>query len=289
MRPKAIFTVINLICITFMAYLAVDAFYTGIAARLAGRPASAEMPEAQAENDHVPQKKLSVYDAVLERNLFDTRSATERDAAGQEKVDLASLEETKLDLKLWGTVSGTDDGDYAVIEDVKARQQDLYRTGDTIQTAVVKEIHRGKVVLTVDGKDEVLQMQEMVARKGSSRPGKAEPAASDRPTRAQRISLRRSYIDRAMDDVGALMTQVKIQPHMEDGVPAGLSVSSIKPNSIFRRMGLRNGDVITGVDGNEISTVDDALQLVDNLRSSSSLAVQIKRRGKEKNIEYRIR
>ena len=284
MRPKAIFTVINLICITVMAYLAVDAFYTGIAARLTGRPASTAEPAFKAQRPREPQKPLSAYNAVLERNLFDTRGP---EAAKEEskKVDIASLEETKLNLKLWGTVSGTDDGDYAVIEDVKAREQDLYSVGDSVQTAVVKEIHREKVILTVDGKDEILQMQEMVTGKDSGRstraaaPGASESASS----RAQRISLRRSYIDQAMDDVGALMTQVKIQPHMEDGVPAGLSLSSIKPNSIFRRMGLRNGDVITGVDGTDISTVDDALRLVDNLKSSSSLAVQLKRRGKEKN------
>jgi general secretion pathway protein C len=92
-----------------------------------------------------------------------------------------------------------------------------------------------------------------------------------------------------MTDMASLMTQVQISPHMEDGVPAGLSLSSIKPNSIFRRMGLRNGDVITGVDGAEISSVDDALKLVDNLKSSSNLSVQLKRRGREKNIEYSIR
>jgi general secretion pathway protein C len=42
-----------------------------------------------------------------------------------------------------------------------------------------------------------------------------------------------------MTDMASLMTQVQIQPHMENGVPAGLSLSSIKPNSIFRRMGLQ--------------------------------------------------
>jgi general secretion pathway protein C len=85
------------------------------------------------------------------------------------------------------------------------------------------------------------------------------------------------------------MTQVQIRPHMENGVPAGLALSSIKPNSIFRRMGLRNGDVITGVDGREISSVDDALRLVDNLKSASTVSVQLKRRGRQKDIEYHIR
>jgi general secretion pathway protein C len=54
-------------------------------------------------------------------------------------------------------------------------------------------------------------------------------------------------------------------------------------------MGLRNGDIITGVDGSEISSVDDALKLVDGLKSASSLSVQLKRRGRQKNIEYNIR
>ena len=98
------------------------------------------------------------HQASLSELVVNTRSDSEPQPG---KVDVESLEETKLNLKLWGTVSGSNDGDYAVIEDVKAREQNLYRAGDAIQTATVKEIHREKVVLTVNGKDEVLQMQEL--------------------------------------------------------------------------------------------------------------------------------
>lgn len=289
MIPKAIFISVNLVCIAVAAYVAVDGFYGTISARLTQKPLSAQQDVFQVGNTDTTRRPLSAYKAVLDRNLFNTRSAS---APQTEKVDVDSLEETKLNLKLWGTVSGTEDGDYAVIEDVKAREQNLYRTGDAIQTATVKEIFREKVVLTVNGKDEILQMQELTSGKTISRPGglptRGQTASSGR-VRAQRISLRRSYIEQSMTDMASLMTQVQISPHMEDGVPAGLSLSSIKPNSIFRRMGLRNGDVITGVDGAEISSVDDALKLVDNLKSSSKLSVQLKRRGREKNIEYSIR
>mgnify|MGYP001117344531 CR=1 FL=1 len=104
----------------------------------------------------------------MDRNLFGTRADADPET---EAVDVASLEETKLDLKLWGTVSGSEDGIYAVIEDVRAREQNLYRTGDAVQKATVKEIFREKVVLTVDGKDEVLQMQDLASRGAVSRPG----------------------------------------------------------------------------------------------------------------------
>jgi general secretion pathway protein C len=289
MIPTVIFTIINLFCITVSAYFVVDGFYGTISARLAQRPLSRQQNVYRVNDSETTRRPLSAYKAIQERNLFNTRSTSEPPTG---KVDVASLEETKLNLKLWGTVSGTGNGDYAVIEDVKAREQNLYRSGDTIQTATVKEIFREKVVLTVSGKDEVLQMEDLKSGKAPIRGG-GIPVRAGAPAsgavRAQRISLRRSYIEKSMTDVASLMTQVQIRPHMENGVPAGLALSNIKPNSIFRRMGLRNGDIISGVDGSEISSVDDALRLVDNLKSASNLSVQLKRRGREKNIEYVIR
>jgi len=92
-----------------------------------------------------------------------------------------------------------------------------------------------------------------------------------------------------MENVSDLMSQVKIRPHFENGQPDGLTLSSLKPRSIFRKMGLRNGDIITGIDGSPIQTVDDALKFYENLTSSSNVALQLKRRGREKAIEYKIK
>jgi len=289
MIPKAIFTLINLACITFSSYVVVDVVYGTLSARLSAAPQQSGQNAYSIADTGTSRPALSAYNAVRERNLFSTRSGS---APATRQVDPTTLEETKLNLKLWGTVSGNNEGDYAVIEDVKAREQNLYRVGDAVQTATLKGIFREKVVLSVNGKDEVLQMQDLKSGQAAVRPGGLpvrRSGAGTRAVRAQRISLRRSYIEQSMQDMASLMTQVQIQPHMEDGVPAGLALSSIKPNSIFRRMGLRNGDVITGVDGSAISSVDDALKMVDSLKSASNLTVQLKRRGIEKNIEYRIR
>lgn len=290
MIPKAAFILINLACITLSSYMVVDGVYGNLAARLAAPPERIVQKAYSIADTGVSQRPLPAYKKVVERDLFDTRADAAVPAAGN--VDTSTLEETKLNLKLWGTVTGSEDGDYAVIEDIKAREQNLYRVGDAVQTATVKGIFREKVILSVKGQDEILQMEDFESGKRAIRPGGLPArgtAARTGTRRAQRISLRRSYIEQSMQDMASLMTQVKIQPHMEDGVPAGLSLSSIKPNSIFRRMGLRNGDVIVGVDGSEISTVDDALRMVDSLKSSANLSLQLKRRGREKNIEYRIR
>ena len=73
-----------------------------------------------------------------------------------------------------------------------------------------------------------------------------------------------------------------------DGGADGLILSSIKPGSIFRKMGLRNGDILTGVDGEKIESVDNALAFYEKLKLSSHIALQLKRRGQLKTIEYNI-
>lgn len=75
----------------------------------------------------------------------------------------------------------------------------------------------------------------------------------------------------------------------KNGQSDGLAVSNIQPNSIFRRMGLRNGDILVGVDGQNFKSVDDALRLYDNLKTSDNVSVQIKRRGRLRTIDYNVR
>ncbi len=277
---------INLTLITLGAYCGAGLFY---------QIGSLLNPSAQIEPavdtrasgaSAMSAKPYSAYRPILQRNLFKTQKI--EGAVSQEaQINLENMEETKLQLKLWGTVTGDTEQSYAVIEDTQKREQNLYRIGDSVQDATIKAILRAKVVLTVNGQDEVLAMEETEAggpsRSIASRRDYTRTTGSH-PVRAQRVSLRRTMIDQAIQDVGQLATEIRIQPSEE-----GLSLSNIKPNSIFRRMGLRNGDVLKAVDGQEIRTVDDALRLYERLKSSDNVAVQLQRRGSDRTINYNIR
>ena len=76
-----------------------------------------------------------------------------------ENVDIEAFKKTRLNLKLWGTITGKNVRAYAIIEDTTNRRQKLYREGDVIQNAAVKRILRGKVILSVDGKLEMLDIE----------------------------------------------------------------------------------------------------------------------------------
>ena len=288
------FTIANLLIVIIGVYVGVGIFYDRLENMVQTKPmvpAVHVQPEEPTGNIQNPE---SYYQLILTRNLFDLKNTKEEDGSDP-GLDVDSLEQTRLNLKLWGTVSGVGHQAYAVIEDTSRREQNLYRKGDNIQSATIKMILREKVVLSVRGKDEVLEMEKM--ENGSSSPFSASmrsrtsvaSSLGSRSMPTQRITLQRSMIDESIQDINKLMTQVKIMPHLENGQPSGLSVSNIQPNSIFRRMGLRNGDIIMGVDGENIQSVDDALKLYQNLTNSEGVKVQLKRRGRERNIDYSIR
>lgn len=289
---KNAFTALNLLLIAAGVYFGVNGFYLYTESRLG--PAEPETvsaaPSARAEKrDVLP---LSHYQPVVERNLFQTKTTT---AVIPQAVDVEGLQQTSLKLKLWGTVTGDEKEAYAVIEETAKRRQNLYRIGDSVQDATLKLILREKVVLSVKGRDEVLEIEKADSRRGGVLPAvstaaaRARAGARRRAPRSQRITLRRTQIDEALQDVNQLLSDVSIRPHFQDGQPDGLMLSRVKPNSLFMRMGLRNGDVINGVNGQQLQSVDDAMSFYEQLRESDQVTVQLKRGGRERTIQYTIR
>jgi general secretion pathway protein C len=283
------FTIANLVLVTIGAYFAVSLFYTALTSRWDAGSSAAPAAGREAPPVPEPAPAAADYARITERNLFNSG----REALGSEKVraaalDVDKLKQTELKLKLWGTVSGPDGPAAAVIEDQKTREQLLYRPGDAVQNASVKLVLRQKVVLTVDGRDEVLTMEEpgvtksAAARAEGPRPG---PSAAEP---VQQVSVPEEQVEKAMENLSELMTQATFRPNIEDGKPAGISITGIKPNAIFRKLRLRNGDVITGVNGQPIETVEDAMKVFGSLSTEGPLQVNVKRRGREQTLEYKI-
>lgn len=275
------FTISNVVLITIAVYFSISGFYKVATYRLDPVPPPMVAGDRQISSveDEISHPS-SYYQPIVERNLFNTNKDADSKPVS---IKTETLKQTELKLKLWGTVSGLGGQTYAVIEEAKSRQQNLYKVGDAVQNATVKMVFREKVILSVNGQDEVLEIEEIRGRAS----GRMPPQTVTK-SRRQKITLKRSQIESSVKNVNELMKQVKIRPHTENGQAAGLMLSSIQRGSIFRRMGLRSGDVITGVNGNSLVSVDDALKIYENMKSSSNMSIEIKRRGRNRTIDYNI-
>jgi general secretion pathway protein C len=291
LTAKNYFLIINMLLITAGLYFGVSAFYTvgtNWLVEPVDRPADRSPKVAAAPR--AENRPLSAYKAIARRNLFNTSPDA---AAPVQAINVDNLKETDLKLKLWGTVSGKERQAYAVIEDTKTREQNLYRVGDEIQNATLKMILRQKVVLSVNGRDEILGIEEVGAtRKGSPSPRVASkdnaPPSMPISSNPRQLTLQGDQIENALENLDQLMEQARIRPHIEEGKPSGISITGIKPNTVFRKMRLRNGDIITGVNGAPIESVEDAMKIFGDLSSASEVQLEIKRRGRKRILNYKI-
>lgn len=97
-----------------------------------------------------------------------------------------------------------------------------------------------------------------------------------------------SEIDKALGDMNEVATQARIVPSFQNGKANGFKLFSIKPNSIYQKIGLQNGDVISKINGYEMNSPDKALEIYAKLKDSQSIQIDLKRRGKDMNMNYTV-
>jgi len=292
---KRILQFLNLLLLTLAVYGGVNVFYRFVEIKLHHFELT-DMPVKPVAAETVKRSGMlsNAYDVIMERNLFNTVNASAGKPPAPE-VDIAALKQTDLNLKLWGTAS-TEDGKSgtarAVIEAPTSREQHLFRVGDTIAHARIAEILRNSVVLEIQGRKEKLTLEEaMSGLENRLLPDPKIPEApvtTARTAPGRKIPLHHSQINDAFNNVGQLMQEVKIKPYYQDGKAAGFIVAEIAPESIVRGLGMKDGDIVTSINGRQIKTADDAISFYDSLKAGDQISIQLVRRGRPQTLEFTV-
>lgn len=160
---KNITRILPFFIITLLSIGGVELLY-GVAERYLLMPRSkAVVQESLEVEPGAPAEALQKhtnYKVILDRNLFQSYVEEPKIAEPVKENVLEGLKATTLDLVLMGTISGIEKNSRAIIMEKAKKNQDIYYKGDVIQGAQIKEILRAKVILTYQGKDEILDMTE---------------------------------------------------------------------------------------------------------------------------------
>jgi type II secretory pathway component PulC len=148
--------------IALLVYAGVVLWYGRVEERLqTQQPAETqEKAAAQVQVNEESEPVANDYQVIVARNIFQAGLESGGPAGDSGQTDPDDLAETRLFLTLLGTVTGSKDDARAIIRDDKTKLEDLYQVGSQIQGAVINRITRGKVVLQVSGREEVLTIKD---------------------------------------------------------------------------------------------------------------------------------
>lgn len=89
-------------------------------------------------------------------------------------------------------------------------------------------------------------------------------------------------------DMSQLARQARIVPSMRGGQIIGFKIFGVRPGSLFRRLGLRNGDTVLRIGDHAVVTPDAALQAYETLRQAEHFEIGLERRGRRLVLRYRF-
>lgn len=76
----------------------------------------------------------------------------------------------------------------------------------------------------------------------------------------------------------------RVVPSIKNGVPNGIKLYAIRPNSLYSAAGLSNGDTITAINGQETPSIDKVIEAYGKVKTAPRLTLDIIRRGKDMTL-----
>lgn len=306
-------------------YIGSDLFWAIVGARLDTRSQVVSVSSVIAA-EATEQRSFQQYAVVQERNLFGARGqAAAALPPPRSAPPPAPQAKPAANLKLVGTVVGSGDHTFAVIEDLGTKKQELYRLGDLVREARVVEVTRNRVVLDNRGRREELMSFEKTdtasapGQTPARQPGIRQPNQPRRPpipadipsptpqtselqegqTEAAEVEIERvaenmwrvnrDDLVEQVENFGQMMQEARLTPHFTGGQPDGFMISNLPQESFLGRMGLRGGDIMKGINGQKFGSLDEFFQIYQQLQTEPMLQLEVERSNRTETFTYEIR
>ena len=254
----------------------------------------ADYSPASLDEVPVPQQRTSnirphqYYKRIWERNLFSVKTdETEKFEKDDLTTQIDKLSLTSLNCTLIGTIINEGGNSLAIIKDNQTKRQDRYRVGSTVSGAKVVLILRNRVVLNINGKDELLVMGIEKIRTEKAVDEKSIKGDTKEEVVTYKVS--KGFVQESINNVAQIMSKVRIRPYFENGRPAGFKINRIKKGSIFKTMGFENNDIVKTVNGQDIHSAEDIMRLYNTLKDSNFFSIGIVRNNQTKTLNYKVR
>lgn len=101
-------------------------------------------------------------------------------------------------------------------------------------------------------------------------------------------TITRKGADAVLTSLPSLARAVRFAPEAQGGKTIGFRLVSLKPSAMLARVGLQKGDVVTALNGSELTSPDKALEAYGKFRSTGIMRASYLREGKPLSVEVKV-
>ena len=215
---------------------------------------------------------------IQQLNLFGNAAAKPAEPV----AEVTDAPETRLNLTLTGVVASSEqDAGTAIIEN--RGSQAVYGLGEKIEgtNATLQKVYNDRVIIKNGARNETLMLDGIDYEEANRR---REALARNRPAPEDDEEVELS--DEALEATAALRERpasftdfISISPKTEEGQLIGYQVSPGKEPELFKSAGLQAGDVITQINGLDLTDLQQSQEALSELRNAQNIELTIIRDG----------
>ena len=238
-------------------------------------------------------KNLEDYNLIWGRNLFGT--IENRAYTGREIRSVSTSPVPKdFSLRLIGTVVNKIPGvSIAVIVDKSNLSQGLYHEGDKTAGFKIKKIMRNGVIIAAESEDLQLAMEssgsDLIAATSKPNPSHLQEVVKQgHKTTVDDYRLRIKEVQTRLANFDKVMQQTRLYPILGGNNTAGVLIQGIAFNNPLAELGLRNGDIINGLNGETFTDAWQVQEFLQKLKEGGDFSIQIVRRNTPREVHLNI-
>lgn len=298
------FWTVNLVFILLVAWLAMRTANLFVESAIAPAPStepSAKGPQRVQEAEKLASLELETLSRLTGIKIPEPEPVVQEPSATPAVDENAEPVKSGLRVKLLGTlVSADNNWSFASIQDMVTQRSQTYMSGDRIQGAEITLIERERVIIINNGRKEFIDGQpgDGSAPAPTFTPppvAAATPPPNNglgsgiRATSENEYEVPRGEIDKTLANLNEVAMQARIVPAFKDGQAQGFKLFSIRPDSIYSKIGVQNGDVIRRINGFDLNSPEKALEVYSKLKEASRIEIEIERNGAPIRKTYNVR
>ncbi|MCA2960638.1 MAG: PDZ domain-containing protein [Silvanigrellales bacterium] len=241
------------------------------------------------------------FKTIVSRNIFNSEGGAveDKNEAGCE------VKKSELPLKFTGVIfGGRSEASIVVLESTTTKQADTFLLGEAVPgDAKIVEITRDKVFFEKNNCKEFLALEQPELPKKriageKKRTAKPSVAATGENVfreegferNGSSIAADRRWMEKAITvDFAKTLQDAKASPNTVNGEVKGFVLTRIRPDSVYEKMGLQDGDVICAINGIELNDAARAIQTLNAMRNESKLEVCVMRNGQRSNLDVQVK
>jgi len=213
--------------------------------------------------------------------LFGTAGSAESGAS-------TSAPDTNLNLSLTGVIAADDPSIALAFIRVAGGSEKSYSIDEQVAGgAVVKEIYQDRVILSRNGRFETLRMPQKfsgIVLQDSSTEKLAPTNKANTIQSTIPVEEVQKYKQKLLSSPNELAGLIRQRPVRRNGKIIGYRLFPGSDRDLFKRLGLKPGDIITSINDLPLTDPSSAMQLYGQLPSMSQLNIKLDRGGQPMDL-----